>query len=232
MVCPLLLALLAAQFGTVLYERGVSLYLYRRLIVCIQQSVAGVRPFMTQAWKMINRWEIVEPVTHRLPLPEPLYRAMITTSLIWGLLPFLGLLSWGSQDLVNPSVVCGAVFCCRVTSFKLELVWPTLKLKLLNPDEEALGGYNIFLSVTPLFVNFLESVYRDVEKDCKLFDGSASAFRRRWDAVLKSLGVVQALKLTPGGIRGGGCVAAFQRGVQLPMLMWKMRLKQQSTLEF
>ena len=37
--------------------------------------------------------------------------------------------------------------------------------------------------------------------------------------------------ITPGGLRGGGAVSQYRAGVSLPSLLWKMRLKQQQTLE-
>lgn len=80
-------------------------------------------------------------------------------------------------------------------------------------------------------VKFLDFVFGDLEPDCPLFDGSQSSFRRRWDSVLAALRVPRSLGLTPGGLRGGGCIFAFQSGVELPKLMWRMRLKHQGTLE-
>lgn len=38
-------------------------------------------------------------------------------------------------------------------------------------------------------------------------------------------------QLTPGGLRGGGCVTSFRKGVGIPLLLWRMRLRQQQTLE-
>ena len=45
------------------------------------------------------------------------------------------------------------------------------------------------------------------------------------------LGVSKELRLTPGGLRGGGAVAAYRSGMQIQQLQWQMRHQQQSTLE-
>ena len=65
----------------------------------------------------------------------------------------------------------------------------------------------------------------------RLFDCSSAAFRRRWDTILKSLKIPKDPGLTPGGVRGGGCVYAFQNGMSLPMLLWRMRIKHLQALE-
>eukprot|EP00439_Symbiodinium_sp_Y106_P034509 s3508_g4.t1 len=64
-----------------------------------------------------------------------------------------------------------------------------------------------------------------------LFSGSASTFRRRWDFILKQLGVPEALKLTPGGLRGGGAVYLYQQQTPVQDLLWRMRLRSANTLE-
>ena len=69
------------------------------------------------------------------------------------------------------------------------------------------------------------------EPDVPIYSGSASAFRRRWDKILEVLLIPTSAHLTPGSLRGGGAVRAWRNGMDLPQLMFKMRLKQQSTLE-
>ena len=47
---------------------------------------------------------------------------------------------------------------------------------------------------------------------------------------MRKLGVPLRL-FTPGGLRGGGAVAAFLNGTHIADILWKMRLKHQTTLE-
>ncbi len=49
--------------------------------------------------------------------------------------------------------------------------------------------------------------------------------------ILAELLVPKELNVTPGGTRGGGAVAAYIKGVHMQDLLWKMRLRQQRTLE-
>ena len=64
-----------------------------------------------------------------------------------------------------------------------------------------------------------------------MYDGSAGVFRKRWDFLLSQLGVDSSLHVTPGGLRGGGAVECYRKGMHIADLVWRMRLKQISTLE-
>ena len=57
-------------------------------------------------------------------------------------------------------------------------------------------------------------------------------FRRRWDKILAMLGLARSLGLTPASLRPGGAISAFQKGVAVNDLLWRMRLQSLATLEF
>ena len=81
------------------------------------------------------------------------------------------------------------------------------------------------------FVFLLDAVFASLHPEDRLLECSPSAFRRRWDAILQALQIGKESGLTPGGVRGGGCVHAFQTGVSLPTLLWRMRVRHLQTLE-
>ena len=58
----------------------------------------------------------------------------------------------------------------------------------------------------------------------RLWGFSSATFRNRWDAVLAALKVPEEVALTPGGLRGGGCVAESGDTGRIDTLMWLMRL--------
>ena len=75
-------------------------------------------------------------------------------------------------------------------------------------------------------------VFGSLDSDTPLFPASPSSFRRRWNRLLQVvLDVPPHAGLIPGGLRGGGAVAAFQKGESIPGLLWPMRLKHMTTLE-
>lgn len=80
-------------------------------------------------------------------------------------------------------------------------------------------------------MKLLEKIYGGAVSDVLLFAGSPSVFRSRWNYLLKLLRVPNSCHLTPGGLRGGGAVESYRRGVHLGNIQWLMRLKSSQTLE-
>ena len=89
---------------------------------------------------------------------------------------------------------------------------------------------NICLSTTSPFFLFLEGICKKILPEERIFRGSAHAFRTRWNKILRALLVPNTVRLTPGGIRGGGAIHSFQLNHDLPLLLWRMRLKHIGTL--
>ena len=74
-------------------------------------------------------------------------------------------------------------------------------------------------------------VFKDVKADEKLYPATPGTYRRRWDKLLKLLEIPADVRLTPGGLRGGGAVAAYKGGRALVEILWQMRIKHLVTLE-
>ena len=231
---PALLVLLLQEYGNCLYEEGKALYIYRHLVVLVQQSFQHAKPFMGPAWSMIAKWERLEPTTHRTPVPAALYKAVVTVSLIWGWRNFAAIVGIAFLGITRPSE---ALFALRknlvLPADRLEPASTTAYLKIVKAKTSGRGNARVqHASVEDeAFVRFLETIFRERSRESRLNSCSSSAFRRRWDAILGSLEVPTNCGLTPGGLRGGGCVSAFQSGCDINRLLWKMRLRHQITLE-
>lgn len=74
---PEVLSVLVSEFGKHLFETGQSIYLYRQLVTHIQREDPNMRGRLGLAWQTLNRWDYIEPVCHRTPLPYALFRAMV-----------------------------------------------------------------------------------------------------------------------------------------------------------
>ena len=81
-VPPLLVELLTG-FAQELYDAGTPLHYYRQLLAFAQPEFPASRPFMKRAWEFVTRWESLEPLQHRPPLPEPVLKAMVCLALQW-----------------------------------------------------------------------------------------------------------------------------------------------------
>ena len=189
---------------------------------------------MGLCWTMVSRWEMMEPTVHRTPLPTVLFHAMLTVCIGWGWRRFASILILGFLGIARPGEPLAAK--------RRELILPSdmmndtadvVYLKILKPKTRFRGrGVTQHISIhDPLYISFLKSVFKDTAPDERLYECSAGSFRRRWDSVLDALLVPRSANLTPGGIRGGGCVHAFRQGTELTKLLWRMRIKHHQTLE-
>lgn len=108
-----------------------------------------------------------------------------------------------------------------------------LYLKIRKPKTRNRGPSTQYAKISEAdVIGFLTSVWQRFEPNQFLYPSSASNFRRRWDAVLRCIGVQKWHRLTPGSLRGGGCVAAHRKGVRIEDLLWKMRLAHTKTLGY
>ena len=81
-------------------------------------------------------------------------------------------------------------------------------------------------------IRIIVAAFQDVESGQTLFPKTPSAYRYRWNKLLAVLAVDPALRLTPGGLRGGGAVWCYRAGISIADIQWRMRLKHQATLEY
>ena len=60
------------------------MHLFRHLVVFCQQQFPAERHQIQPAWELLHRWEAVQPVSHRPPLPKLILDAMLCLALSWG----------------------------------------------------------------------------------------------------------------------------------------------------
>lgn len=234
MAHPALLVLLAREYGSYLYATGKSLFVFRHLLVFLQQNFATAKPYMGLCWTMVSKWEMAEPTNHRVPLPFAIFKAMIAVCLGWRWFKFAGVLSLGFMGIARPGEPLAALRKDLILPRDMLSADSSLAyLKIQKPKTRFRGGGRTqHLAVHDAeFVFLLDAVFASLNPEDRLLECSPSAFRRRWDAILRALQIGKESGLTPGGVRGGGCVHAFQIGVSLPTLLWRMRSRHLQTLE-
>ena len=74
--CPLL-SLVLRSYVDELYKAGFPLHNCRQLLAHAQKLILLVRPHINVAWDFISRWEELQPVEHRVPMPEIILRALL-----------------------------------------------------------------------------------------------------------------------------------------------------------
>ena len=222
---PGLMGAMVGSYGRHLYESGLPLYVFRHLVVFGQRNFPGLRGFLQPAWDVINRWEEIEPVEHRRPLPLRLVEAMCALSLLW---------SW--QRVCCVILICFHG-CCRpgevLKATRGHLVLPRdlghesgpcfLRISKPKPGRRGLGRVQHAKIVDQEVIDFLDSILGGLLPSMCIFGGSPNMFRTRWDKLLRALDVPSSFDLTPAGLRAGGTVNLYRRGVPILDILWNLR---------
>eukprot|EP00438_Fugacium_kawagutii_P001726 Skav204117 [mRNA] locus=scaffold5190:190961:192067:- [translate_table: standard] len=228
---PGVFVMLLVAFGYELFDAGESLHLYRQMLAYVQREFVLLKPYMSTAWATVSKWEKVEPLTHCVPMPEPLLHAMTTLCISWGWRHFAAAIIFSFYSVSRIGEVIRARRRDVLTPRDLLDESDKVYLKILNPKTRNRGARVQHSSAEDSrLIKFVASVWDQLMPDEMLYSGSQSAFRSRWDALLRHIQVSKSFGLTPGSLRGGGAVAAHRRGVSVNDLMWKMRVTQQRTL--
>jgi len=232
---PQLLCLLLKEYGNVLYAEGSALYIYRHLAVYVQKSVFGARNFMSIVWDNLHRWESLEPIVHRIPVPGSVLRAMITLSIHWGWRRFAGAIALSFFGITRPGEVLAAT--------RRDLVLPEdllmksesspAYLRIENSKSRRRGKHRVQHAsvINAEIVIFLSKVFGHLSSGELLYPISGSSFRRRWDKLCNHLCTHKEHRLTPGSLRGGGALEEYRAGTDLHRILWRMRIRHLITLE-
>ena len=231
---PVFLAHALRKHGDEDFRRGGSLSYYRHLVIAASRKFPTLKPYISICWELAARWEAVEPVCHRPPIPEPMVEALAVLSLQMGWRRWCGILLLCFFGIAR----AGEVLQCR----RKDLLLPS---DLLDDDS---GNAFLVLHKSKTMhrspakvqhlriessraVALLSEIYGNAAKEEFLYFGTPAVFRRRWDHLLRILQIPPSVKATPGGLRGGGAVAAYRRNTPIQNLVWRMRIKHIITLE-
>lgn len=231
---PYLLCVLLKEFGNYLFSQGKSLHVYRHLLVYVQKTVLEAKPFMSLNWDMVARWEMLEPPSHRVPIPSSVLRAMVAAAVLLRWHRFGAALCLSFYGITRPGEVLKAVRKDLVLPEDLLLEEQTvayLRVGEPKPRRRGKGRVQHASIHNELVVRFAAAVFGHIPLAELLYPISHGSFRRRWDFILRLLGISASVRLTPGSLRGGGAVAAYHAGIDLSKLCWRMRLKSLTTLE-
>eukprot|EP00438_Fugacium_kawagutii_P014515 Skav224400 [mRNA] locus=scaffold2452:244095:248198:- [translate_table: standard] len=232
-LAPGLMGHLMGLYGKHMFACGKALFNYRHLVVFAQREFAGLRGFLQPAWDSINRWEEMEPVEHRRPLPLAMVQALVGLAMSW---------SWYRVASVILIAFHG---CCRpgevIKGCRGQLVFPQdvsqiegpifYRIQKPKPGRRGMGRVQHTKIVPPEICAFLAVHLGDLDSDAFIYSGSAASFRTRWDKFMNVLRVPKSAGLTPSGLRAGGTVELYRRGTPIADILWTLRLKNIETLQ-
>ena len=230
---PGLMGAMLGHYGRHVYECGQSLFSFRHLVVYAQRMYPGFRGHLQPAWNLINRWEELEPVNHRRPLPVKMVQAMVCLALAW---------EW---IRVGAVILISFFGCCRpgevLGALRGHLVLPCdlgqsdgpcfLRICKPKPGRRGMGRVQHSKILDQNVVRFLENLFGQRRANEKIYSGSPSAFRTRWNKLLLALGIPKDFELTPAGLRAGGTVHLYRSGTPILDILWALRLKNVETLQ-
>ena len=220
-------------FGNWLYQQGEPIYLFRHLVVYLQQMYPTERQTISGAWELLTKWESIRPINHKPPLPKLVLDSFIAIGLLWGwerwcaitLLAFHGATRTGEplqarrSDLVLPEDSgIGRDICF-------------LRINAPKPGRRGRGRVQHARIADQLAVKLAQRVFGPLQPNDLLYPASASSYRRRWNRLLEELQIGSELRLTPGCVRGGGAVFLYHNEVAVMDILWRMRLRHLGTLE-
>jgi hypothetical protein len=232
-LCPLAIDALVESYVASLYADSAPLYVYPMTVTGLQNLAPSLKKVLHKSWKLASTWSALEPAEHRRPLPVALFRALVVASFVagWGRFAAASMIAF-----LGPARIGEVLRSCRSS-----LVLPCdvlfdpadkLYLQVIAPKSRFRGGSATqHVSVTGLAeVAFIAHILGALPGDAKLYTLSDGAFRKRWDVLLHRLGVPAELGFTPASLRAGGTVFAYNAGVSINDLMWRLRLQNLRTL--
>ena len=100
--CGPTLTVLLQEYGQHLFSLGAPLSSFRHILAIAQREVSDFRLYARGCWSLITRWESLEPLVHRAPLPEELCFAIACLAIRWGWHRFGLLLLVGFKGILRP----------------------------------------------------------------------------------------------------------------------------------
>ena len=231
---PSLMGSMMAAYGRHWYGSGGPLYCFRHLIVYAQRLYPLLKGNLQEAWTVVAKWEELEPVEHRRPIPLSLVNAMVTLALSWRWTRVACIILIGFHACTRPGEVLRARRNCLILPEDVDSPpGSACFLKILKPKPGRRGlGRTQHAKVRDSVVSvFLSRIFLHVEPSEFLYPGTAGSFRTRWNMLLSKLLVPPSTMLTPGCLRAGGTVELYIRGMPIMDILWSLRLRNIETLQ-
>ena len=153
------------------------------------------------AWELVSRWEKLQPVRHRTPVPEVVVKSLVV--LAW----CKGYRRWAACTLVGYFGLARIGEVLRATRAHLLLpadhcsLLQVAFLRLESPKSSGRGGPKVqHLKVDEaLVVELLAKAFSSLDVSEKLYPFGPAAYRSRWNFLLEHFGLKNQQELTPGG---------------------------------
>jgi hypothetical protein len=226
-----------SSYGQACYDSGGSLHDHLETINAVVDGRRQWRKLTVLAWEVGKSWRRLVPVRCHTPVPLAVLLAMQTESIRRGWLLFAAALGLGFLGLLRPSEILNLHLEDVMTPSTLFGPPGRMFLRLGRTKTSHRSGavHQRVRIDDSVFVPFMEAISKlpGAHPRHRLLRDGACAFRRRWDAVLHSLGIVQGRfeGLTPARLRAGGATHLFLCTQDIALVKWRGRWVSDRTLE-
>lgn len=222
-------------YGCYLYEGGFPRYMLTYAITAIADALPHFRSQLQPAWQIDRKWQALEPGECRPVLSAPIMRSMVTTALFWNWHYWVAVSMIGYLGMLHPSEF--------INLSRKDLVLPrdamineqVLYVHIKNPKTARFARRQHCKLEDPVVIRYLDALYGANDLSVRLYPGSASMYRRQWDAILSRLGVPHsraAKGATPAVLRGSGATHLYLATEDIGLVQWRGRWTKQKTIEF
>eukprot|EP00438_Fugacium_kawagutii_P035056 Skav236663 [mRNA] locus=scaffold338:109507:114366:- [translate_table: standard] len=232
-LCPSLAVEVLKKYALHLFASGRRLYELRYTLIAIQHRFPHWKSAMGPAWAMVSKWEMYQPLQHRKPLPELLFKAMFVLATLKGWRRWSATLLLAFEGIARIGEVLSAKRCDLLLPCDLqEHDHAVAFVKIRQPKTRFRGRGRVqHLKISNgRVIPYLERVFGHLDPCLSLFPLTTYAFRKRWDYLLDTLSIPPQQRPTPASVRGGGAILAYRRGEPVADILWRMRLTSQPTL--
>ncbi len=231
---PALMGPMLTAYGRYWYSCGGALYCFRHLLVYGQRVYPSIKGNISDAWNIVAKWEELEPVSHRRPIPLALLQAMVVVALGLKWHRFSAVLLICFHACARPGEVLKAkrahlVLPCDLGEDSFNSSY--LRIEKPKPARRGLGRVQHARIRPGEISDFLHRLLGHLHGSDQIYPGSAGSFRTRWNYILLKLKVPTSCKLTPGCMRAGGTVHLYKQGLPILDILWALRLRNIETLQ-
>jgi len=218
---------LVIEFGQDCYDQDAPMYWFRQLILAMQDRCSRWAPDLKRAWRALTAWEAVEPSCPHYPLPQEIWKAMVTLAIMLEHPRAAAVLLLGFLGMMRPGEVLRLRRCdVSLPGDRLEDDGCVFVAIWTHKTRSRGAGAQHAKIADPLAVNWLGRLLAvlNLPDDAQVYPASPQSFRRVWDFLLAVLKVTSrsGCGFTPVSLRAGGATAAYP-ALGVPEVRWRLR---------
>ncbi len=225
-----------------LYDEKFGVSAGRLALLSVQNKYRHTKSQLHYAWDAVKSWEMLAPVSLRVPMPFLVMRAIFSYAMLRGFnsygadardwicfgigvfLSFTGLLRPGEFCTLTAGK-------CAAPGSSLHSLRDKVMMTIVNgKNRRVFGRIQIAISEHDVVARWMTWLLAGMHPDARIFTGGAAKFRSLMKLACKALNITH-LKFSPASLRAGGATFFFSDGVEFGKIKYRGRWAALHTLE-